>query len=100
DQLLKGSVLEQVVNLERLVLRGEPLGARRRAALAARIERKLQRRDQAHDLVARGDMGQAGARAQRRLVEVVESTEPAQKQLAVDDALGEPVGAAKAQPGG
>src|SRR5262249_21139542 len=90
-------VHNDVMHLKGLLERSKPFGARRCPALATGIERKLECRDQAHHLGARGGVRQARPGTQRRLVETVERGEPAWEKLAIDHALGEPVGAAKAQ---
>src|SRR5712691_7679684 len=92
-------VFDDVVDFERLVLGREPFGARRRPPLAALVERQLQGCDQVHDLLPGGHMGEARAGAERVLVEVVERGETTGEEFTIDGALGEPVGAAEAEPG-
>src|SRR5260370_1148166 len=75
--------------------RVEPLAG---APLAAGVERKLERPDQAHAFRAGGEVGQARPGAERRLVEIVQGGESAGKELAIDHAFGKPVGAAKTEP--
>ena len=52
----------QIVGLERLVLRGEPLGARRGAAAALFVDRQLERLDQRAHLLPRGQVRQVRPR--------------------------------------
>src|SRR5438046_160948 len=75
---------DDVVEFERLVDLVEPFGPIRSAAPAALIERKLQLAQQARHLLARRDMAEIRAGAERRLVEVVERGETARKELTID----------------
>src|SRR6202044_2779966 len=91
------NIRQQVVELERLARLRDPFGARRRAALAALVDRQPQRVDQRLDLVARGPMRDCRPQPERLLVEFVERGEPAREEFAIDHALGETVDAAKAE---
>ena len=62
----------QVVGFERLVLRGDPFGARRRTPPPLLVDRQFQLLDQLAHLLPGGQMRQVRPRAERRLVEVVE----------------------------
>src|SRR5580704_11512752 len=93
-----GSGAEDVVDFERLVDLGEPLGAVGGAAAAALIERQFQLAQQAGHLLARRHMAQARAGAECRLVEVVERGQPTRKELTVDHTLGKAVDRAEAEP--
>src|SRR5882724_13363280 len=88
---------DDVVDFERLVDLVEPFGPVRRAAPAALVERKLQLAQQARHLFARRDMAEIRARAERRLVDVVERGETARKELAIDHAFGKAVDGAEAE---
>ena len=88
---------DQVVGLERLVLGGEPFGARRGAAPAASRRSAASARRSARDLLPRGHMRQVRPRAERGLVEIVERGQAAREELAEDHALGKAFGRAEAE---
>src|ERR1700694_3475523 len=70
------SVGDNVVGIQRLVERGEPLGARRGTPPAALVERQLQCVDQDLDLLPRRQMRGVGPGAEGRLVQRIERGEP------------------------
>src|ERR1043166_6860527 len=92
-----GLLGDQVLNLERLFPGSRPLGAGGGAAPAALIEGQLEPIDERAHFLVRGDVGHARARAERRLVEVIEGAQAARKHLAIDEALGKAVDRAEAE---
>src|SRR5260221_13077015 len=94
----KVSGAEDVVDFERLVDLGEPLGPVGCAAAAALVERQFQLAQQAGDLLARRHVPQAGTGAKCCFVEVVKRGQAARKKLAVNHAFGETINRAEAKP--
>ena len=86
------------MELERFVDLGEPLGPVGGAAPTAFIERQLELAEQTRHLFPRRDVAEVRLGAQSGLVDVVERGQAARKELAVDDALGEAVDRAEAEP--
>src|SRR3954454_4271971 len=89
---------EDVVDLERLVDLIEPLSAVGRAAASALVERKLELAEQARHLLPCGEMAEIGPHAEGGLVDLVQRGQAAREELAIDDAFGEAVDVAEAQP--
>src|SRR4051812_30041687 len=73
------SVGDDVVEVQRLVDGGKPLGPGGGAPSAALVERQAQGFEQRLHLLAGGEVRQIGPRPERRLVEVVEGGQPARK---------------------
>jgi len=86
------------VDFERLVDLVEPLRPVGGTAAAALVERQLQLAQQARHFLASGDIAEARAGVQRRLVEIVERGQAPREELAVDHALGKTVHRAEAEP--
>src|SRR5437660_7490085 len=95
EAAFRSSLGDDVAGVERLIERGEPLGARRSTPPATLVERQPQRVEQRSYLLLGCQMHRSWRGAEGRLVETVDGSQPAREELAVDDALREALGDAE-----
>jgi hypothetical protein len=90
---------DNVVDFQRLVDLGEPFRPVRRPPAAAFIKRQLELAQQARYLFPRRDMAAVRPRSERGFVYIVERSQTAREELAIDHALGKAVDRAETEPG-